>query len=81
VINIEDYLEEFVSPEPFHSDHDAEIIDFHGELNREEIGKWVDRISDLPDKGNEDCFNDGSSLESDDPYFRLAELFISNDLI
>ena len=50
MINIEDYLEEFVSPEPLHSDHDAEIIDFHGEPNREEIGKWVDRISDLPDK-------------------------------
>ena len=75
MINIEDYLEEFVSPEPLHSDHDAEIIDFHGEPNREEIGKWVDRISDLPDNGNE------SSLETDDPYFRLAELFISNDLI
>ena len=81
MINIEDYLEDMDSSEPLPLDHDAEIIDFHGEPSREEIGKWVDRMSGLSNNGNEDCLIDEPTAESDDPYFRLADLLISNDLI
>ena len=81
MINIEDYLEEFVSPEPLHSDHDAEIIDFHGEPNREEIGKWVDKVMGLHAESNVENYVNESTAETDDPCFQLADLFISNDLI
>ena len=81
MINIEDYLEEFVSPEPLHSDHDAEIIDFHGEPSREEIGKWVDKVMGLHAESNVENYVNESTAETDDPCFQLADLFISNDLI
>ena len=81
MINIEDYLEEFVSPEPLPSDHDAEIIDFNGDPSHEEIGKWVDKVMGLQAESNVENYVNESTAETDDPCFQLADLFISNDLI
>ena len=79
--NIQDYLKEINSPELLLSDHNAEIIDFHDEPTREEIGKWVDRVVDLPSEPKSSCYNDGALPELEDPYFDLANLLITNDLI
>jgi len=38
-------------------------------------------MSGLSNNGNEDCLIDEPTAETDDPYFRLADLLISNDLI
>ena len=81
MINIQDYFEEFDSSDSLPSDHEGEIIDFLGEPSREEIGKWVDKISDLPNHSSEDCLINESFMATDDACFQLAHLLISNDLI
>ena len=81
MINIEDYLDGNDSPDAMAGENNAEIIDFHGEPTRQEIGKWVDRVMDLSDELEFDDFMDPCSAEGDDPCFRLANILISNGLI
>ena len=81
MINIQDYLEENDSPGSVPEENNAEILDFHGEPTRQEIGKWVDRVMDLSDEPEFDDYMDRCSADADDPCFRLADILISNELI
>lgn len=81
MINIEDYLDGNDFSDPMPGENNAEILDFHGEPTRQEIGKWVDRVMDLSDEPEFDDSMDPCSAEGDDPCFRLADILISNELI
>ena len=81
MINIEDYLDPIDPLETLPSGNGAEVIDFNGEPSREEIGKWVDKVMDLPAELNTEDYVIESNVEIDESCYQLADLLISNDLI
>lgn len=64
--------------------NDCEIISFPSdgveEVSKEEIGKWVDQLMEMP--GPENAFTnimDNFSIEQEDPFIRVAERILSEE--
>jgi hypothetical protein len=80
VINIQDYLHDFDDSDSTPVPDGGELLEFNEEPSRQEIGRWVDKLVDLPEDHR---LEDETELveELDDPYQSLAQLLISNDLV
>jgi hypothetical protein len=65
-------------------DNDCEIISFPSEeveeVSKEEIGKWVDQLMDMPEPENSfSDILDNFSIEHEDPFIRVAERILSEE--
>ena len=65
-------------------DNDCEIISFPSdeveEVSKEEIGKWVDQLMDMPQPENSfSDILDTFSIEHEDPFIRVAERILSEE--
>ena len=65
-------------------DNDCEIISFPSdeveEVSKEEIGKWVDQLMDMPEPDNSfSDILDNFSIEHEDPFIRVAERILSEE--
>lgn len=80
MINIQDYLQDDDGPDFSPSTDDGELLEFNEQPSRQEIGRWVDKLIDLPE---DHPIESEAGLEegSDDPYDSLAQILISNDLV
>ena len=80
MINIQDYLHDDDGSDFSPSRDDGELLEFNEEPSRQEIGRWVDKLVDLPEDHR---LEDETELveEIDDPYHSLAQILISNDLV
>lgn len=64
--------------------NDCEIISFPSEeveeVSKEEIGKWVDQLMDMPEPENSfSDILDNFSIEHEDPFIRVAERILSEE--
>ena len=64
--------------------NDCEIISFPSEeveeVSKEEIGKWVDQLMDMPEPENSfSDILDNFSIEPEDPFIRVAERILSEE--
>lgn len=64
--------------------NDCEIISFPTEeveeVSKEEIGKWVDQLMDMPEPENSfSDILDNFSIEPEDPFIRVAERILSEE--
>jgi hypothetical protein len=80
VINIQDYLQDFDDSDSFPAPDGEELLEFNEVPSRQEIGRWVDKLVELPEDHR---LEDGPEhLEvPHDPYQNLAQILISNDLV
>ena len=65
-------------------DNGCEIISFPSdeveEVSKEEIGKWVDQLMDMPEPENSfSDILDNFSIEHEDPFIRVAERILSEE--
>ena len=65
-------------------DSGCEIISFPSdeveEVSKEEIGKWVDQLMDMPEPENSfSDILDNFSIEHEDPFIRVAERILSEE--
>ena len=64
--------------------NDCEFISFPSEeveeVSKEEIGKWVDQLMDMPEPENSfSDILDNFSIEHEDPFIRVAERILSEE--
>ena len=80
MINIQDYLQDDDDPDFSPSTDVGELLEFNEEPSRQEIGRWVDKLIDLPEDRPIESEADPDE-GGDAPYDSLAQILISNDLV